>query len=243
MAKLRRTQVKNSLLSRLPARESQALISRCDTVELPFGTIVCEGGQKFTNVWFPLGGFVSVVVVIDAHPPLEMGMIGNEGVVGASLLLGLRDVGLSCRVQGHGEFLRMSAVQFERELAASTALRLIVGRYLFVLSVQLSRLSGCTHFHEVDARLARWLLMTHDRSHADHFHLTHQFLGDMLGVRRSGISTAAAIMQAQGMIEYSRGDIRVLDRAALETMACSCYSAVIKEYRRVFPGLPRAAPG
>jgi CRP-like cAMP-binding protein len=110
----------------------------------------------------------------------------------------------------------------------------VLKRYLYVVMAQLSQSAACTHFHEIEPRLARWLLMTHDRAHADHFHLTHEFLADMLGVRRSGVSIAAAALQARGVISYSRGEINILDRAGLERAACECYAVLRADYLAQF---------
>jgi CRP-like cAMP-binding protein len=137
-------------------------------------------------------------------------------------------------VQGSGTALQMTTLQLRRELRDNLSLRLTLKRYLFVLIAQLSQSAACTRFHEVDARLARWLLMTHDRAHADQFHLTHQYLADMLGVQRSAVTIAAGSMQKRKLIRYVRGDIRILDRRGLEAASCECYDAVIEDYARLF---------
>ena len=223
----------NRIIQALPQRERGKFLKRCEPVDLVFGTILCEPNAPFQYVYFPLSGLVSLVAVVSGHQPLEMGMIGNEGMLGATIVLGVNTVPLRGVVQGVGTALRMTAENFQSELRGSAALRRLLNRYLYVLMAQLSQTATCLQFHEVDARLARWLLMTHDRSHGDDFHLTHQFLADMLGVRRSGISTAAAILQSRGLIRYNRGDISVVNRKGLEAASCECYAAEIDDYARL----------
>jgi CRP-like cAMP-binding protein len=163
-----------------------------------------------------------------------MGLIGHEGMLGATLALGINQVPMGAVVQGDGIALRMSAAQFQRELRTTPVLLRRVHHYLYVLIVQLAQTAACTHFHEIEPRLARWLLMTHDRVQADHFHLTQEFLADMLGVRRSGVTVAAGALQERNLIQYTRGDIAILDRKGLEAAACECYGAVLKDYEQVF---------
>jgi CRP-like cAMP-binding protein len=206
------------------------LVARCEAVDLAFGTILCEADDDIENVYFPLSGFMSLVGVVHGHKPLELGLIGNEGMLGATLVLSVESAPLRCIVQGSGSALRMDIAQFQWELQRSAALRLVLNRYLYVLMTQLFQTTTCVCFHEVEARLARWLLMSHDRAHADHFHLTHEFLANMLGVRRSGVTKAAGALQTDGLIRYSRGEITIVDRAGLEAASCECYAQVIKDY-------------
>jgi CRP-like cAMP-binding protein len=226
--------VVNRLIGNLPRQERNRIVERCQKVDLVFGAVLCEPDQPFEHVYFPLSGFISLVVSLGGHQPLELALIGNEGVLGATLALGVRDAPISAVVQGPGTALRMTAAQLRRELRESPGLLLTLNRYLYVSMTQLSQLTACTAFHEVEPRLARWLLMSHDRAHADHFHLTHEFLADMLGVRRSGITIAAGVLQRRKLIRYSRGEISVLDRKGLEAASCECYDALIDDYAQLF---------
>jgi CRP-like cAMP-binding protein len=217
----------------LPRNARNRLLDRCEPVDLVLGTILCEPNQPFRHVHLPLTGFISLVTTMGGRPPLEMGLIGNEGMLGVTLVLGINTAPLRAVVQGTGTALRMTVPQFRLEMRDSAGLLRTLNRYLYVLMAQLSQTVVCTRFHEVPARLARWLLMTHDRAQADHFHLTHQFLADMLGVRRSAVTIAAGALQRRKLIRYSRGEIRILDRGALEGASCECYDAGMKEYTRL----------
>lgn len=233
MAATTSEQVVNRLIGSLPRQERNRIVERCQPVDLVFGAVLCEPDQPFEHVYFPLSGFISLVVTLGRHQPLELGLIGNEGVLGATLALGVRDAPMSAVVQGAGTALRMTSAQLRRELRDSPGLLLTLNRYLYVSMAQLSQSAACTAFHEVEPRLARWLLMTHDRSHADQFHLTHEFLADMLGVRRSGITIAAGVLQRRKLIRYTRGEIRIIDRKGLEAASCECYGALIEDYAQL----------
>lgn len=222
--------VVNRLIAGLPVKERRAVLASAETVDLEFGQILCQPDTPFRHVHFPLTSFVSLVAEVGRHRPLEMGLIGNEGLLGATLVLGVSTVPLRAIVQGAGTALRLNVKQFQAVLLASPVLRQTLNRYLYVLMAQLSQTAACIRFHEVGPRLAHWLLMTHDRAHADNFYLTHQFLADMLGVRRSGITTAAGVMQSRGLIGYTRGEIRILDRPGLEAASCGCYAEVLADY-------------
>lgn len=223
----------NRLLGGLPRRESPKLIAQCESVELTFGSVLCERGERFRYVYFPLCGFISLVSQIEDHPPLEMGLIGSEGMLGVMLALGIDRVPLRGVVQGPGQALRMSAGNFRKALRASPALSRSVLRYLYSTYAQVTQTATCNRFHEVEARLARWLLMTHDRAHCNHFHLTHHFLADMLGVQRSAVTIAAGALQQRGLINYSRGEINILDRQGLEASSCECYARTQEVNRKL----------
>ena len=227
--------ITNQIVDGLPAGVRGALLGHAETVDLVFGTVLSEPDEPFRHAYFPLIGFVSLMATVRGNHPLEVGLIGNEGMLGATLALGVNAVPQRCVVQGSGTALRLSAAHFREVLRDNTALQRNVGRYLYVLMAQLSQTVACTHFHEVDTRLARWLLMTHDRAHDDSFHLTHKFLADMLGVQRSAVTIAAGAFQRQGLIRYTRGEITVLDRAGLEDAACECYAAANVHYLHHLP--------
>lgn len=224
----------NSLLEGLPISVRSKILRHCDSVSLVFGTKLCVPGEKFQYIYFPIEGFISLVKTLSGHQPLELGLIGNEGVLGATLALGFNKVPMGAIVQGDGIAWRMTAEQFQRELRSTPVLLRSIHRYLYVLITQLSQTAACTHFHEIEPRLARWLLMTHDRAQADHFHLTQDFLADMLGVRRSGVTIAAGVLQERKLISYTRGEITILNRKGLETAACECYDAVLQDYDQIF---------
>src|SRR6202021_414020 len=157
-------------------------------------------------------------------------MVGLEGMLGTHLALGVRAAPLPALVQGPGAAWRIGAVAFRRELAHSPALQQGLNRYVYVMMMQLASAASCLRFHQIGPRLARWLLMTQDRAHASSFHVTHEFLAYMLGVRRVGITAAAGDLQRAGLIEYTRGELVVLNRRGLEAAACGCYAADRKSY-------------
>ena len=222
--------VENRLIALLPRRDRASLLAESESVELTLGTVLCKPGENTRDVFFPADCVISLVTAVEGEPGLEVGMVGREGMLGAQLALGVSAIPLHALVQGAGTALRMPAALFRRALSSSESLQLSMNRYVYVLMAQLATAAACTRFHNVEPRLARWLLMTHDRTRSDSFHLTHEFLGLMLGVRRVGITGAASALQRQGLIRYRRGDITVLDRAGLEAAACSCYAADRRAY-------------
>lgn len=234
MTAVKTTPVVNRLIDGLPHKLRDRILNRCQTIELTFGTVLCEPDRELRFVYFPLTGIISLVATVAGHPPLEIGLIGNEGMLGTTLVLGVNSARLRGVVQGSGTALRLGVSQLQRELKQSLVLQSTLQRYVFVLLAQLAQTTACTRFHEIKARLARWLLLTHDRAHADHIHLTHQYLADMLGVQRSAITIAAGALQRRKLIRYSRGDIRILDRRGLEAASCECYQALVDDYSRLF---------
>jgi len=223
----------NQLIERLPRRDRLRLLGLCEPVQLVLSDVLCEPGKPTRHVYFPTDGFISLVTLIEGSPGLEVGMVGSEGMLGAQLALGVVRVPLHALVQGAGAAWRVRAGAFRDELARSPALQRALNRYLYVLMAQLARSAACLRFHQIVPRLARWLLMSQDRAHAASFHVTHEFLSYMLGVRRVGITTAAGGMQSSGLIEYHRGDLTVLDRHGLEALACGCYAADQRSYAEV----------
>jgi len=229
----RRVLARNHLLEALPSRDRRCMIDGCEPVQLAFGDVVYVPGEPIEHVHFPTASFISLIMPIDDDACIEVGMVGCEGMFGIPLALGVDVSPVRAVVQGAGPALRMEATRFCSELARSPPLRREMGRYVVVHLNQLAQAAACTRFHVVEARLARWLLMTQDRAQGDTFHVTHECLAFMLGVRRVGVTKAASALQRRGLIGYSRGDVTVLDRRGLQAASCSCYEADRDAYDRM----------
>jgi CRP-like cAMP-binding protein len=218
--------IANSLLAALPRRSYLRLLPGLVPVELAFGKVLYEPGEPIGEVYFPGRSLVSLLTLVEGHLALEVGLVGREGMVGLPLALGVECSPVRALVQGAGPALRMSAARFRKALAASPPLARELHRYAHSLMTQISQTAACNRFHVVGARLARWLLMTRDRVRSEQFRMTHEFLSHMLGVRRVGVTEAASVLQRANLIEYSRGNIKILDDDGLEAAACSCYQSV-----------------
>jgi CRP-like cAMP-binding protein len=222
----------SQLLDRLPAAERASLMARLQRVTLPVHQVLFRQAQPLTDVHFPINGVLSLVTRLKDGAAIEVTTIGNQGTTGVPVLLG---TGLSanadCVSQVVGEHLVMPADAFQRELAASPAFRDIMNRYVAVLLVQVGQAVACNRLHSTAQRSARWLLMTHDRVGADSFHLTHEFLGFMLGVRRASVTVALAGLKKARLIASNRGQIQILDRAGLEGAACECYAIMHRAHK------------
>lgn len=223
----------NRLLAQLPEKDRHRILSTCEEVELTSAEVLYRAGTRLRHVYFPTGAFVSLVTPLATSAGLEVALVGREGMVGVSLLLGLSVSPLNHLVQGTGTACRMPVAVFRREIERSPALRRRLLRYTYVKMHQFAQTVACTRFHVVEERLARWLLMTRDRSGSSTFHATHEFLAHALGVRRVGITTAATSLQRKSLIRYSRGSITILDHQGLEASSCECYRAAKELYDRV----------
>ncbi len=233
MASPQRSTKVNRLIESLPGSDRRRMLDSCEAVELAFADVLHTPGEPLRHVYFPIGSFISLIMPVDTSAALEVGMVGHEGMFGIPLALGVALSPVRAVVQGAGSALKMDAASFGREIGRSAALRQRIDRYIFVQLSQLAQTAACTRFHVVEARLARWLLMTQDRAQANSFHITQEFLAFMLGVRRVGVTKAASSLQSHRLIQYSRGNIVVLDRRGLKAAACGCYKADLESYDRL----------
>jgi CRP-like cAMP-binding protein len=227
------TQIQNLLIERLPRKDRNRLLAQCEPVNLKLAEVLTEPGAVSRYAYFPTSGFISLITSVDGKPVLEVGLVGDEGMLGAHLCLDVAKSPLHAVVQGDGGALRLSAAAFRGELSESPALQRCIHQYLYIRMGQLASSAGCLRFHDISNRLARWLLMTQDRAHSDVFRITHEFLAYMLGVRRVGVTNAAGSLQERGLIEYSRGKLTVLNRRGLEAAACGCYAVDRDAYAAV----------
>ena len=221
----RRAFIANNLLSALPRKDYRRMLTGLEPVNLSFGEVLYQPGDAISHVYFPGIALVSLMTLVDGRLTLEVGVVGCEGMVGSPVALGIGVSPFRALVQGAGGALRMKSNYFVKELRQNIALQRALQRYTHVLMAQFAQTAACNRFHVVEERLARWLLMTRDRVQSTDFRLTQEFLSHMLGVRRVGVTKAAGHLQQRRLIEYSRGNIRIVDQAGLEAACCSCYQA------------------
>jgi CRP-like cAMP-binding protein len=216
----------NDLLAAVPLKEQRRMLGMLEPVKLTFGEVLYEPGDVISHVYFPGISLVSLLTLVDNHLALEVGIVGREGMVGIPLSLG---VGIStgrALVQGAGVAMRMKSALFLKEMRKNRHLQRALNLYINQLMSQVAQTAACNRFHFVEERLARWLLMTRDRVQSMEFPMTQEFLSHMLGVRRVGVTKAAIHLQKLRLIEYSRGNIRILNAQGLEAAACSCYQVL-----------------
>jgi CRP-like cAMP-binding protein len=224
--------IRNQLLAALPGKEYQRLLPHLESVSLPFMDVLYEGGEPIKHVYFPDDGLISLLIVMNDGTVREIGVIGNEGMLGAAVALGMKTTPTRALVQLPGSAVRMKAGALRDELGRGGALPDVLRRYTHALFTQVSRSAACVSSHAVDKRLSRWLLMTHDHAPGDEFEMKHEFLATMLGATRSVVTRAAGRLQKETLIRYVRGRVTVLDRDRLEASACECYGVVKAEYAR-----------
>jgi CRP-like cAMP-binding protein len=194
--------------------------------------ILYESRDVIEHVYFPNDGLISLLVVMEDETPREIGLIGNEGMLGIAVALGVKTTPTRALIQMPGSAMRMKARALRDELKRDGALQKVLQAYAHALFTQVSQSAACISSHEVNQRLSRWMVMTHDRAPGDKFEMKHEFMAMMLGVTRSVVTRAAGRLQQEKMIRYTRGQVTILDRRRLEATACECYGAVKAEYAR-----------
>lgn len=219
----------NRLLGALPKDEYRRLLPNLELVPLIFGEVIYQVGDVIRHVYFPTAGIFSLLAAAEERATLEVGMVGREGMIGLPLFMGVKTSRDCAVVQGAGAAMRMRAAAFRKECTNGGSLPRLLSRYTHSRMTQVSQGAACNRFHSIEARLARWLLMTRDRMDGEEFQITQEFLSNMLGVRREGVNRAAGALQQQNLISYSRGTLTTLDRAGLEAVSCRCYEIIKDE--------------
>ena len=225
----------NRLLAVLPAADYQALLPLLEPVRLPLGMALYESGGVQGYVYFPTSSIVSLLYVLEDGSSAEIAVTGCEGLVGIALFMGGETTPSRAVVQSAGHGYRIRAAVLKQKFEAGGALQYLLLRFTQALITQMTQTAVCNRHHEVPQQLCRWLLLSLDRLATNELVMTQELIANMLGVRREGVTEAAGKLQAEGLIQYSRGRISVLDRAQLEARVCECYSVVKKEYDRLLP--------
>lgn len=216
----------NRVLATIPRKHAARLMRELEPIELGFGQVLYEAGGPMRYVYFPNNCLVSLLTAVDKRRTLEVGMVGNEGMVGMPYILGIGVSAVRALVQGAGTAMRMTSPSFHAEFKTNPALQQALYRYTYALMAQVSQTAACNRFHNSEQRLSRWLLMTRDRVGSDEFPLTQEFLAHMLGVRRVGVTAAASALKRRKLIDYSRGKMKIVNTKGLKRAACTCYETV-----------------
>jgi CRP-like cAMP-binding protein len=223
----------NKLLAALSRREQARLLPYLEPVSLHFEEVLYEPDGLIRHVYFPTSGIISLVLALEDNMIAQVGRVGNEGMVGLPVFLGVTTSHTRAFVEIPGEALRMKASIFRQELQHAEAFSGLLLRYAQALMRHSERLTACNTWHTIEQRLCRWLLVAHDRVRADQFEVTQEFLSQMLGAHRQSVTLAASNLQKAGLIRYSRGKLTILDRAGLEQASCECYRAVKEIFERL----------
>ncbi len=225
----------NRLLRLLPPQDLQRVWSKLKRITLVPKQVLLEQDAKVGNAFFIESGTVSMLQTMDDGARIEVGLVGPEGFVGIPLLLGEETTAVEGMVQVEGEALQMPAAAFQRLLSELPAFAKLLLRYTGSFHVQVAQTAACNGRHQVEQRLARWLLMTHDRNPGDRFTMTQEFMSTLLGIRRPGVTVAIGALQRAGLVEHSRGAVTVVDRAGLEAASCECYQVVKRRFAWLDP--------
>jgi CRP-like cAMP-binding protein len=225
----------NHLLDALPAVDYGRLLPDLELISMPLGWAVYESGSRLGYVYFPTTSIVSLLYVMENGASAEIAITGKEGLVGISLFMGGESTPSRAVVQSAGSGYRLKAGALKREFALGGELQHLALRYTQALITQMAQTAVCNRHHTIDQQLCRWLLLTLDRLQGDELTMTQELIANMLGVRREGVTAAAGQLQKDGVILYSRGHIKVLDRKLLEKRVCECYSVVKREVDRLLP--------
>jgi CRP-like cAMP-binding protein len=227
------TASQNQILTALPSESYTRLLPKLENVSLIFKQVIYEPGELIQYVYFPLSGVVSLLTILSDGTETEVGIVGNEGITGISVFLGIDVTSIKAIVQIPGDAMRMRTSDFKAALL-NGALHSLLQRYTQTLIGQISQTVACNSHHSVEERCCRWLLMCGDRAKSDNFPITQEFLSHMLGVRRASVTVVAGMLQKAGLISYSRGHMTILDRPGLEKVSCECYESIKSEFDRVF---------
>ncbi|MDQ1590552.1 MAG: hypothetical protein QOG71_1179 [Pyrinomonadaceae bacterium] len=223
----------NRLLAALPAEDYARLLPGLTPITFTLGEVVYESQGQMEHVYFPTTSHVSLLYTMIDGSTAEVGLVGNEGLVGIALFMGGDTTPNQAIVQGSGEALKMKAATMQAEFRRGGAFQLALLRYTQVLITQISQTAVCNRLHTTDQRLCRWMLMTHDRVRSDKLQMTHEFISNMLGIQREAVSLAASRLQEKGAISYKRGHIKIVNRKILEECSCECYEVVRIEHNRL----------
>jgi CRP-like cAMP-binding protein len=226
--------LQNHLLAALSEEEIARLLPELQPVSLTLGQVIYESGEQMEYVYFPTTAIISLLYIMENGATAEIGVVGNDGLVGIALFMGGDTTPNRAVVQSAGRAFKMRAHVLKREFIQAGRFHNLMLRYTQALITQISQTAVCNRLHSVDQQLCRWLLLSHDRLPSDRLIMTHDLIANMLGVRREGVTHAAKRLQDAGYISYVRGDMTILDRRGLEEKACECYQVVRNEYDRLF---------
>lgn len=225
--------VKNHLLAALPKAEFVRLEPHLESVSLPLGKVIYEAGDKMTHVYFPTTAIISMLYIMENGGTAEIGIAGNNGLIGSALFMGSESTSSRAVVQSTGDGVRIKSKPLQTEFDRGGLFQKLLLRYTQTLMTQISQTAVCNRLHTVNQQLCRWLLINHDQLETNKLIMTQELIANMLGVRREGVTVAARKLQEKGLIKYVRGTITMLDRKGLEAAACECYQIVMDEYERL----------